>query len=70
VRAMFFHRRKLLRSELLSAFKQRLDKPQVDALLAALELGPTVRAEELNVATMLALCEAVRAVAGNDSPLV
>jgi 16S rRNA (adenine1518-N6/adenine1519-N6)-dimethyltransferase len=69
LRAMFFHRRKLLRSELLSAFKNRLDKPQVDALMAGLQLIPTARAEELDVATMLALCQAVRAVAGSDSPL-
>ena len=69
VRAMFFHRRKLLRSELLSAFKNRLDKPQVDALLASQNLIPTVRAEELEAASLLSLCEAVRAVTGSDSPL-
>ncbi|MHC4177584.1 MAG: 16S rRNA (adenine(1518)-N(6)/adenine(1519)-N(6))-dimethyltransferase RsmA [Planctomycetota bacterium] len=61
VRAMFFHRRKFLRSELLSAFKKRLDKPQVDRILAATGLEGTVRAEQLDVETMLALCEAVRA---------
>ena len=69
VRAMFFHRRKLLRSELLSAFKSRLTKPQVDALITDLNLGPTVRAEELNVEQMLALCEMVRRQAGSLSPL-
>jgi 16S rRNA (adenine1518-N6/adenine1519-N6)-dimethyltransferase len=60
VRAMFFHRRKLLRNELTSAFKDQLDKPAVDALMGELELGPTTRAEELTVETMLALCEATR----------
>lgn len=61
VRSMFFHRRKFLRSELLSACKKRLGKPDVDRLLAQMGLDPTVRAERLDVETMLALCEAVRA---------
>jgi 16S rRNA (adenine1518-N6/adenine1519-N6)-dimethyltransferase len=65
VRAMFFHRRKFLRSELLSAFKDRLSKSQVDELLARLEFGPQTRAEQLDVASMLRLCEAARAAAGD-----
>jgi 16S rRNA (adenine1518-N6/adenine1519-N6)-dimethyltransferase len=59
-RSMFFHRRKYLRSELLSAFKDQLDKPAVDAFMAAMELGPQTRAEELSVETLLGLCEALR----------
>ncbi|HUT11381.1 MAG TPA: 16S rRNA (adenine(1518)-N(6)/adenine(1519)-N(6))-dimethyltransferase RsmA [Thermoguttaceae bacterium] len=66
-RAMFFHRRKFLRSELLSAFKNRLDKPQVDAILAAVQIAPNARAEQLDVETMLRLCEAVRAEVGIDA---
>jgi 16S rRNA (adenine1518-N6/adenine1519-N6)-dimethyltransferase len=64
VRKMFLHRRKLLRSELLANYKD-LGKPEVDALLAALEFPPTVRAEELEPERMLALCEAVRAKRGD-----
>ena len=64
-RAMFFHRRKFLRSELLSAFKNRLTKPQVDEIMDRLRLDPTARAEQLDVATMLALAEAVRAELGD-----
>ncbi len=60
VRAMFCHRRKFLRSELLSVVKGRLGKPEVDALLARLNLDGTARAESLDVERMLALCEAVR----------
>ena len=60
VRAMFFHRRKLLRSELVSAFRNELDKPAVDAVLAERGLSPTARAEELDADVMLALSEAVR----------
>ncbi len=59
VRSMFCHRRKVLRSELLSAFKQ-FNKAQVDALLAGLGLEPTVRAERLGPEELLRLCEAVR----------
>lgn len=61
VRSMFFHRRKFLRSELVSACKNRLDKPEVDAILAGLDLCGTDRAERLDVPQMLALAEAVRA---------
>jgi 16S rRNA (adenine1518-N6/adenine1519-N6)-dimethyltransferase len=60
VRSMFFHRRKLLRSELLSAFKKQLDKPTVDRIMAEQELGPTARAEELEVRQFLALSEHIR----------
>lgn len=60
-RAMFFHRRKFLRSVILSGYKGRLDKPQVDAIMAELHFGETARAEQLDVATMLRLYEAVRA---------
>jgi 16S rRNA (adenine1518-N6/adenine1519-N6)-dimethyltransferase len=64
VRAMFFHRRKYLRSELVSAAKDRLDKPGVDALLARLGLDGSARAEQLGVQEMLALAEAVQAETG------
>lgn len=60
VRSMFFHRRKFLRSVLVAAMKGQLTKPQVDAVLESQELGPTARAEELDVEQMLSLCEAVR----------
>ena len=60
VRSMFFHRRKFLRSELLSAFKLQLDKATVDAILSERNLEGSARAEELGVDAMLALCEAIR----------
>ena len=62
VRSMFFHRRKFLRSELLSAFKGELDKPAVDEILRQQDLQPTCRSEELDVTAMLELFQAVRAV--------
>ena len=69
VRAMFCHRRKFLRSELLSVVKGRLGKPEVDALLARMNLPGAARAEQLDVDTMLALCEAVRSAVGRVNHL-
>lgn len=60
VRSMFFHRRKLLRSELQSAFKGEIEKPEVDAVMEELGMHAQTRAEELSVEQMLALCEAMR----------
>ncbi len=69
VRSLFCHRRKILRGELLSA-RKTLDKARIDALLARLEISPTVRAEQLGPDELLRLCEAVRAfeVGGDNSP--
>jgi 16S rRNA (adenine1518-N6/adenine1519-N6)-dimethyltransferase len=67
VRAMFLHRRKFLRSVVLSAFKYRLDKPAVDEIMGRLELRNDSRAEQLDVEMMLALCELVRANVGSDA---
>jgi 16S rRNA (adenine1518-N6/adenine1519-N6)-dimethyltransferase len=64
VRSMFLHRRKFLRSQLFSAVKDKLDKPEVDTILAQLNLSPSARAEQLDVDAMLALCESVRAKTG------
>ncbi len=59
IRAMFFHRRKFLRSELLSAFKGKIEKPAVDAVLAEVGLSGEMRAEELDVQQMIRLCDAM-----------
>lgn len=60
-RGIFFHRRKYLRSSMLGTFKRWLAKSDVDAVLREMQFGPEVRAEQLDVATVLTLCEAVRA---------
>ncbi len=60
VRSLFFHRRKFLRSVLVSALKEKLTKPEVDQILIAQGFGSDARAEQLDVDTILALCEAVR----------
>jgi 16S rRNA (adenine1518-N6/adenine1519-N6)-dimethyltransferase len=60
VRSLFFHRRKFLRSVLVTAYKDRLDKPAIDEVMAKHGFGPTARAEELNVPTIQALCQTLR----------
>ncbi len=60
VRALFFHRRKFLRSVVISAMKGRLDKPQVDEVLQSEGHGENARAEELTVAQIQSLAEALR----------
>ena len=60
VRAMFCHRRKFLRSELLTVVQDRLDKPAVDEILAAERLDGQLRAEHLSVEQFLSLAGAVR----------
>ena len=64
VRAMFMHRRKFLRTQLLLAARDRLDKPGADAILERLALDPALRAEQLDVETMIVLSQAVRSAAG------
>jgi 16S rRNA (adenine1518-N6/adenine1519-N6)-dimethyltransferase len=52
LRAMFFHRRKFLRSEVFTTMKDLITKPQV--------LAPNLRAENLTVEQMIDLIEACR----------
>ena len=60
VRALFFHRRKFIRSVLCSAFKNRLEKDAVDRILDEMDLKGEIRAETLSVKTILALSEKFR----------
>lgn len=60
VRAMFFHRRKFLRSVIASAFKKQIEKPEVDETLNQMGFKADARAEQLDVETMIALSEVFR----------
>ncbi len=60
IRAMFCHRRKVLRSQLAIALKDRLTKAEVDEMLRRLQISPDARAEQLDPERMLLLCEATR----------
>jgi 16S rRNA (adenine1518-N6/adenine1519-N6)-dimethyltransferase len=63
IRALFFHRRKFLRANVLSALKRHLSKEQVDEILAEMNFQPDTRTEQLDVPTLFALTERVRAAA-------
>ena len=60
-RSIFFHRRKFLRSVLVSMLKDKLGKPEVDAIMAKMGFNDQTRAETLRVETLLKLCETIRA---------
>ena len=60
VRALFFHRRKFLRSVLNSAFKQELEKSDVDAVLGQSRFHAELRAEQLQVEEIQELSELFR----------
>jgi 16S rRNA (adenine1518-N6/adenine1519-N6)-dimethyltransferase len=60
IRGIFTHRRKFLRSALVSAVKEKLTKTDVDQILIKMELGPDARAEQLPVEQMIELYECVQ----------
>ncbi len=72
VRAMFFHRRKFMRSVAVAAFKGQLSKQQVDEVLAAAGLKEDARTEQLNIEELQSLSELFRqqliAVTGEEKP--
>jgi 16S rRNA (adenine1518-N6/adenine1519-N6)-dimethyltransferase len=61
-KALFLHRRKFLRANLLSALKQYLDKPGADAILEEMGFAPDTRTEQLDVATLIQLAEKIQSV--------
>jgi 16S rRNA (adenine1518-N6/adenine1519-N6)-dimethyltransferase len=63
VKAIFLHRRKFLRANLVSALKGRLGKDEIDRIIAQMELADDARTEQLDVPTLLRLTELVRAQA-------
>ncbi|WP_436716085.1 16S rRNA (adenine(1518)-N(6)/adenine(1519)-N(6))-dimethyltransferase RsmA [Roseiconus lacunae] len=64
VRALFFHRRKFLRSNVISAMKGRLEKVQVDEVLHQLGHDEDSRAEQLSVDEIKTLVESLRIAEG------
>jgi 16S rRNA (adenine1518-N6/adenine1519-N6)-dimethyltransferase len=60
LRALFFHRRKFLRSQVFTATQDSLTKPQVDEILQKLGHKESKRAEELTVEQIIELIEATR----------
>ena len=64
-KAIFLHRRKFLRANVLAAMKNILSKTEVDEVLESMQFGPDTRSEQLDVRSLLALTEAIRALAPN-----
>ncbi len=60
MRGIFIHRRKFLRSALVSATQEQLSKSDVDTVLQELNLDAGVRAEQLSVEDLIDLAEHVR----------
>jgi len=69
LRALFFHRRKFLRSQVFTATQDFLTKPKVDEILQKLGHKENMRAEELTVEQIIDLIEATR-IASQSSPPV
>lgn len=63
VKAVFIHRRKFLRANVVAAMKQYLSKSEIDQILGQMQLPEETRTEQLDVATLLRLTELVRAQA-------
>ncbi|TWU23529.1 16S rRNA (adenine(1518)-N(6)/adenine(1519)-N(6))-dimethyltransferase RsmA [Bythopirellula polymerisocia] len=61
VKAIFIHRRKFLRANVVAALKHHLSKTEVDEILAEMQLSEEARTEQLDVPTLLKLTELVRA---------
>lgn len=59
VRKIFLHRRKFLRSALVSAVKPELGKADVDEVMESLQLGSNTRAEQLSPQQLLDLSDEV-----------
>jgi 16S rRNA (adenine1518-N6/adenine1519-N6)-dimethyltransferase len=60
LRALFFHRRKFLRSQLHTATQEDLSKAEVDEVLESLGLEANLRAEQLSVEQIIEMLEATR----------
>jgi 16S rRNA (adenine1518-N6/adenine1519-N6)-dimethyltransferase len=62
-KALFLHRRKFLRANVLAAMKRHLDKQEVDALLDDMGFAADTRTEQLDVPTLIRLADKIRAAA-------
>jgi 16S rRNA (adenine1518-N6/adenine1519-N6)-dimethyltransferase len=62
-KALFLHRRKFLRANLLAAMKRHLSKEEVDRLLDEMGFAADTRTEQLDVPTLVKLADRIRAAA-------
>ncbi len=69
LRALFFHRRKFLRSVVISAMKEQLDKANVDRVLQQLGFDSQARVEELSPTEISRLIEGLRLATAASAPV-
>lgn len=69
LRRLFHHRRKLLRRVLVGMYSKQLSKPEIDALLEQQELTGEIRAEQLDVPTLVKLGNRVCAAVNGDTTM-
>jgi 16S rRNA (adenine1518-N6/adenine1519-N6)-dimethyltransferase len=62
-KALFLHRRKFLRANVLAAMKRHLDKEQVDVVLDEMDFAADTRTEQLDVSTIIKLAARIEAAA-------
>jgi 16S rRNA (adenine1518-N6/adenine1519-N6)-dimethyltransferase len=62
-KALFLHRRKFLRANIVAALKQYLNKEEVDSLLDDMGFAADTRTEQLDVATLIKLADKIHSVA-------
>ncbi len=62
VRSLFLHRRKFLRANVVASLKKHATKEQIDELMAEMQFAPDTRTEQVDVDTLLAFTEKVRAM--------
>lgn len=60
VKAIFIHRRKFLRANVVAAMKQHLSKQEVDEVLTEMQFALDTRTEQLDVETLLKLTKLIR----------
>jgi 16S rRNA (adenine1518-N6/adenine1519-N6)-dimethyltransferase len=58
-KALFLHRRKFLRANVVAALKRHLNKEQIDSLLDEMGFAPDIRTEQLDVPTMIKLADKI-----------
>lgn len=61
-KSLFLHRRKFLRANVVAAMKGHLSKQQVDEVLQEMEFHDEVRTEQIDIETLLAFTEKIRAL--------
>ncbi len=63
IKSLFLHRRKFLRANVVSSLKKHANKEQVDQLMDGMGFKPDTRTEQVDIDTLFAFTEKVRAFA-------